>query len=88
MSEGTQIVRVGAEEAALYITQRAGIHVSSRVLLKWALQGRVPCLKLMGRYAFSLDELAIWIEAGRVLLEAAQSPGRLLAEQPSAPRIA
>ena len=55
--------RVDAEAAARFLTEHAGIPVSARTVLAWARLGRIPCLRLVGRVAFDLTELASWLDA-------------------------
>jgi hypothetical protein len=71
MSESKSAVhsRVDAEAAARFLTEHAGIPVSSRTVLAWARLGRIPCLRLVGRVAFSLAELEAWVSAGHVVPE-------------------
>lgn len=57
--------RVDAEAAARFLSEHAGIPVSPRTVLTWARLGRVPCLRLVGRVAFDLAELAAWLDAAR-----------------------
>lgn len=65
MSDSKQAVRsrVDAEAAAQFLSQHAGIPVSSRTVLAWARLGRIPCLRLVGRVAFDLVELEVWLDA-------------------------
>lgn len=64
MSDSRQVVRVGAEQAARFLTERAGVSVSARSVLAWAARGKIPHLRVVGRLVFDLDELAAWLNAG------------------------
>lgn len=59
------VSRVDAIEAAAFLSARAGISISPRTVANWARLGRCPCLRVGGRVAFNLAELAAWLDAGR-----------------------
>jgi len=65
MSTDQQAVRsrVDAEAAARFLSELAGIPVSSRTVLAWARLGRIPHQRLIGRVVFSIDELRAFVVA-------------------------